>query len=281
MGRTTRSLFMSLALSGLLAAPMALHAAEIGPKPHLGVAVIPEADATGLTLGDVIPDGPGGKAGLKQNDRIVQVDGKEVKTLADLQGILAAHKPGEAVAVKVVRDGKDETVTVTLGEAPKAIGRPVAKSPSFLGVHTQTLTAELREHLELAANAGALVTEVLPNSPAARSGLQERDVITHVGDDAVATPEQLRAVIQKVQPDQEVTLKVVRGKQQLELKTRLQALPPVAGVPGLFPKGPEGFGHFSGKLPPFILDMEKVAALEKKAQELERRIHELEMHQTK
>jgi S1-C subfamily serine protease len=281
MRRTTRSLFMSLALSGLLAAPMALHAAELGPRPHLGVAVISEPDATGLTLGEVSPEGPGGKAGLKQNDRIVQVDGKEVKTIAGLQGILAAHKPGDPVAVKVVRDGKEETFTVTLGEAPKALGRPVAKSPSYLGVHAQTLTAELKKHLELAEDKGALVTDVLPNSPAARAGLQDEDVITHVGDTAVTTPEELRAAIQKARPDQEVTLKVVRGKEHLELKAQLQALSPLAGVPSVFPEWPDGFGPLAGKLRPFILDMEKVPALEKKVQELEQRMRELEQHRTK
>jgi S1-C subfamily serine protease len=278
---TTRNWFISLALAGLLAIPLGLHAADAARKPVLGVAVANDADSAGVTLSQVTPDGPGGKAGLKKNDRIVQVEGREVKSFADLQSALANHKPGDSVAVKVMRDGKEETVNVTLGEAPEAFGRPVARSQSYLGVHAQALTADRKDHLKLTVDKGALVSEVLPNSPAAKAGLQENDVITRVGDTEVATPEELRAAIQKAHPDQEVTLKVIRGKQEMELKARLQGMSAAEEALGTSPERPEGFGPFSGKLPQFFMDIEKLPALEKKVQELERRIHELEQHQTK
>jgi S1-C subfamily serine protease len=269
---------MSLGLAGLLGLPLGLHAAEAAGRPLLGVAVAKDADSTGVTLTEVNPDGPGGKAGLKKDDRIVRVADKDVKSFADLQKALADHKPGDSVAVKVLRDGKEETVKVTLGEASETFGRPVARSQSYLGVQAQALTAELKDQLKLTADKGALVSEVLPNSPAAKAGLQEKDVITQVGDTAVATPEELRAAIQKAHPDQEVTLKIVRGEQQMELKARLQG---IATAEEGFNSLPEGFGGLSGKLPRFFMDVEKLPELAKKLQELEHRIQELEQHQAK
>ena len=93
--------------------------------------------------------------------------------------------------------------------------------------------------------------------------------------------EELRDAIQKASTGQEVTLQVVRGKQEMELKARLQEAPATADVPGWLFERPEGFRQFSGKLLPFFPDMEKVPALEKKVQELENRIRELEQKRTK
>src|SRR6516165_704630 len=98
-----RNWLLSLGLATLLAAPLGLHAAGAARKPFLGVAVAQDADSTGVTLGEVNPAGPGGKAGLKNNDRIVRFDGKGVKSFADLQKVLAGHKPGDSVAIKVMR----------------------------------------------------------------------------------------------------------------------------------------------------------------------------------
>jgi S1-C subfamily serine protease len=255
---------MSLGLAILMTFPMGLGAADAARKPLLGVAVVQDGDATGITIGEVNTDGPGAKAGLKKNDRIVRVDGKEVKAFADLKNVLASHKSGDSVAVTVVRDGKEEAMTVTLGEVPEIVGRPVVKSQTFLGVHTQALTAELKNQLKVTVDRGALVSQVLPNSPAAKAGLQEKDVITHVGDTAVTTPEELRAAIRKAHPDQEVTLKVMRGQQPMELKARLQGISAAEAALGSMPELPDGFGHFSDRVPRFFMDAEKIETLEKK-----------------
>src|SRR5262249_12948408 len=145
----------------------------------------------------------------------------------------------------------------------------------------QALSAELKDQLKLSADKGALVNEVIPNSPAAKAGLQKNDLITHVGNSAVATPEDLRAAIQKARPDQDVTLKVMRGEEQMEMKVRLQGVSGMDEAFGSLPDGPEGFGHFPDGLPGFFRDGEKVKALEKKVQELEQRIRELEQRQAK
>ena len=150
-----RNLFGGVALAGLLAIPLFAFAATASAtgKPYLGMAaeaLAQDATPNGVTVHSVTPDGPAGKAGLKSSDRIVMADGKEVKSFDALKEALANHKPGDKVALKVLRDGKEQVITVTMGEAPKAATPatvPHAKPFAYLGVQTQPLTAELKEHL--------------------------------------------------------------------------------------------------------------------------------------
>jgi S1-C subfamily serine protease len=285
-----RKLFAGLALAGLLAAaPLATaDPNKAAGRPYLGLAAeaaAKEAAPNGVTVHSVTPESPAAKAGLKGSDRIVAADGKEVKTFDDLKKTLAGHKPGDQVVIKVVRDGQEQTVTVTLGEAPESRDRaePSARqSGPFLGVFTQAVTAELKEHLGLAADKGALVTRVLPGSPAAKAGLADEDVITQFGDTAVNTPQELREAVRKAATGQDVTVKVVRGPKALEFKVRLQEAPAgTAGLLGWTPVMPEVFENFSGQFRPFFSGTEKVPALEKKLQELENRVRELEQKATR
>lgn len=57
------------------------------------------------------------KAGLKVGDVIVQFDGKDVKTMSDLNNIKNEHKVSDEVKMKIVREGKDQELTITLGES--------------------------------------------------------------------------------------------------------------------------------------------------------------------
>jgi S1-C subfamily serine protease len=213
-------------------------------------------------------------------------DGKEVKTFEDLKKTLAGHKPGDNVAIKVMRDGKEQTITVTLGEAPASNDKAqpsVQQSGPFLGVVTQALTARLKDNLGVTVDKGLVVTQVLPDSPAAKAGLADTDVITHFGETAVSNPQELRDAVRKAGTDKEVSLTVVRGSKTMTLKARLQEAPAgAAGLPGWTPRMPEGFeqympeGFENGQFRHFFSGMEKVPALEKKLQELENRVKELE-----
>ncbi len=69
---------------------------------------------------------------------------------------------------------------------------------------------------------GAVVVEVMPNTPAEQAGLREGDVITKVNDEPISSPEDLREAIQDAGPGHEVTMDVVRGKRHREVTARLE-----------------------------------------------------------
>lgn len=273
----SHKLFATLAVAGLMVAPLSLlaHEAPTPAKPFLGVGIEAksEADQPGVTLHDVSAAGPAAKAGLAAGDRIVVLGTNEVKTFADLKKVLASHKPGDQVVIKAIHDGKEKTYTVTLGDTPVQIGEEARKAPMFLGVFTGELTPELKEKLGVKLDKGAVVAKVMPGSPAAEAGLQVHDVITQVDKAAVNTPEELREAIQNVGAGREVVVKAVRGDKNMELKVRLHEMS-AGGDMHKFFEGPGGSEGFSGKTEFF--DLSKMQQLEKKVQELEKRLQELE-----
>jgi len=268
MHYSTRKLAACLAVAALLGGAWYATAekAKQQDKPYLGITVAQkQGEQPGVTLEGVRPEGPAEKAGLKKGDRIVTADGKEVKTIKDLAGALSHHKAGDALPVKAVREGKEQAFTVKLGAAPvhHDVTPPAAAKPrAYLGVQSEK------------TDAGALVVDVLADSSAARAGLHKDDVITQVGNTAVHTPEELRDAIQNA-AGKDVTLKVLRGKKELELKAHLEK---VAGnlPPGWRSARPEDVDSFFHHMRPFFQDQEKTSSLEKKVQELEKRIADLE-----
>ena len=73
---------------------------------------------TGALIGEVTPNSPAEKAGLKKNDVIIEFDGKGVTDSRHFRLMVAEKPPGSKVSVKVFRDGKQQTFTVELGELP-------------------------------------------------------------------------------------------------------------------------------------------------------------------
>jgi putative serine protease PepD len=86
---------------------------------YLGVSVAdPDDGSRGATVVAVEPGSPAAAAGLRAGDLVTAVGGEAVDGAAALRSAVRAHRPGEAVALDVVRDGTSLRVTVTLGAAP-------------------------------------------------------------------------------------------------------------------------------------------------------------------
>jgi S1-C subfamily serine protease len=72
----------------------------------------------GVKLSGVTPGSPGDKAGLRAGDIVVGMGTHDVADLQGLTDALRAHKPGDTVPLRVIRDGKSLTLEVTLGSRP-------------------------------------------------------------------------------------------------------------------------------------------------------------------
>jgi len=91
----------------------------------------------------------------------------------------------------------------------------------WIGVEPQNLSAELAESLNLPVKAGALITGVLQDGPAARGGLKPGDVVVRVGDKPVANTDDLLFAIAALAPDSTARLKVQRGAQVLDVSVKV------------------------------------------------------------
>ncbi len=147
-------------------------------------------EAKGALVTDV-PDGPSKDAGILAGDVITMFNGQPVDDAGDLTRRVADAPVGEAVPVVVLRDGKTETLQVTLGRreeaeatpAPASADAPPApKEMDLLGLTLAPLDDELRGQLGLAAgDEGLVVLKVDPASEAATKGLSSGDLITEAG----------------------------------------------------------------------------------------------------
>ncbi|PJF11220.1 serine protease [Pseudorhodobacter sp. MZDSW-24AT] len=153
------------------------------------------AEASGALVTDV-PEGPAKDSGIIAGDVITQFAGQPVRDTRDLTRRVADSPVGEAVPVIVMREGKSETLQVTLGrreEAEAAEVRPAAadgpaepQEAEILGMSLAPVSEELKQSLNLPADAeGLVVGEVDPASEAYAKGLRDGDLITEAGQQKV------------------------------------------------------------------------------------------------
>ena len=81
-------------------------------KPRLGVQIQDVEEGTGVKIIGVDDESVAGKAGLKEKDVIVDVDGKEIKNVDDLRTKINEAKEGDSFKIKYKRDGKTQTADV-------------------------------------------------------------------------------------------------------------------------------------------------------------------------
>jgi serine protease Do len=125
--------------------------------------------------------------------------------------------PKTKVSVKVIRDGREKNFTVTLGTLPDEPGgpgedsaAPESKVEQLEGVEVSDLSAESRQKYEIPTRIkGALVSNVDPDSKAAKEGLREGDVIVEINRQPVTNAEQAVDLSEKAKGDR-VLLKVYR-----------------------------------------------------------------------
>jgi serine protease Do len=170
-------------------------------------------DRRGVLVTQPIPGSPGEQAGLKEDDIIVEVDGKSVESADELRNRIANYAPGKKVPLKFYRDGKEQTVTVTVGELPAQVaameeeGGPERMTPATpdeqsmqalrqLGIEgVQALTPQIAQRLKV--ESGVVITSVRPNSVADSKMLRRGMVITKVMNTEIKTPEDLNNALAK------------------------------------------------------------------------------------
>lgn len=139
-----------------------------------------------------VPEGPAAEAGMKSGDVILQFDGKDVDDTRGLVRQVGNTAVGKSVRVVVFREGKTQTLKVTLGRREAAEGAVPAAQPGgdpdepgqtdILGLTLSPLDDELRSQLELDSNAsGLVVRDVDTLSEAYEKGMRAGDVITEAG----------------------------------------------------------------------------------------------------
>ncbi len=142
-------------------------------------------DASGAIISQVTPDSPASRAGLKSGDVLRELNGKKIVNGSALQVAVSEMSPGNAIDLGILRDGKPETLKVTVGEFHKgteeASNNSGDQQHGKLGLAVANLTPDLRSQLNIPSQVkGAAIESVRPASPADDAGLAPGDVILEV-----------------------------------------------------------------------------------------------------
>jgi serine protease Do len=175
-------------------------------------------EAHGALVNEVTASGPAADAGIKSGDAILAVNGRKVADSRDLARQIAALTPNSKVEIKVLRDGKNETIAVKLGQFPS--GKELAKAESSQPAEPKQ-TAMDQLGLTVAPSSGpdqegVVVANVEGASDAAQKGIKSGDVILEIGNVAVKNPQDVaEGVNQAVKLGRKAVLMRIKSGDQM------------------------------------------------------------------
>jgi S1-C subfamily serine protease len=221
-----------------------------------------DTDQRGVLVIEVVEDGPAEEAGLQGSDReielegrpvrvggflIVAVDSQPIREFEDLVAYLVrSTSVGERTSLTIVREGREETVHVTLAarpqeEEPQELAAARTASGAWLGIRGLTVTPEIAEAMDLSPDQrGVLVETVLLDTPADRAGLLGGDEAVHmdgqellVGGDIIIAAESepvmgmegLLTFLRQAEPEQEVALTLLHDSIEVTQEVTLGERP--------------------------------------------------------
>ena len=168
------------------------------------------SQSEGALVGDVIPDGPAAKGGVKRGDVIVMFDGQQVKDMEDLPKIVAATIPNSVVDVEVIREGSQLTLRISI-ELLEDLQDTVVAKADLLGLQVQDITEELAKNLKLEGSEGVLVSDVTAGNAASEAGIRRGDVISEMNRSTVKDMRDYQNLLASVEKGSSVLFLIKRG----------------------------------------------------------------------
>lgn len=170
---------------------------------------------TGALVSDIIEGSPAEKAGLERGDVIVQYNGKEVENNSHLRNMVAQTPVGKAIDVKIIHDGGEKKLKVTIGELPANMAKGEtgegASGGIFEGVTVQNLTPEFRERLEIPDKIrGIFVATVEAGSSAEEYGLKAGDVVMQINKKDTKTIKDFNKIVDDIKKGDSILVLVYR-----------------------------------------------------------------------
>jgi serine protease Do len=176
----------------------------------------------GALVANVTKDGPADKAGVKVGDVIIEFDGKEVKDSSDLPIIVARTSVDRRARMKVLRDKKEITLTVSVGELKDEEVVASVPEKGELGLTVQRLTPQMAESLGLDKSEGVVVSAVEPGSTAEEAGIRRGDVIVEVDRKPVRNLDEYKKAVAAIRKGRGILFLVRRGDSTLFLALKPQ-----------------------------------------------------------
>jgi serine protease Do len=178
----------------------------------------------GVLISDVNENGPSYEAGMKRGDVVVAFNGKDVQSVSQLRNLVARTIVGKDAQVKILRDGKEQTLNVKVAERPSdemlAKREPAPKEPAetikppdnvLAALRIQALDPAMMSQMNIPSRTtGVVVTSVEAGSSAEAAGLQRGDVIQEVNHEVVKSLDDYQKAANKIKKDELAVLLLSR-----------------------------------------------------------------------
>jgi serine protease Do len=179
----------------------------------------------GVLISDVNENGPSHSAGIRRGDVVIAFNGKEVQNVSQLRNLVARTMVGKEAQVKVLRDGKEQTIAVKVAERPtdEMLAKKEPTTPKepvetvkppdnvLASLRVQALDAATMSQLNIPAKmTGVVVTSVESGGAAEAAGLQRGDVIQEVNHEVVKTLEDYQKASRNLKKDELAVLLLSR-----------------------------------------------------------------------
>jgi serine protease Do len=190
---------------------LGIRAQDVSPQLASSLGIIRGGEMAVVT--EVTEGSPAAEAGIKTSDIVVEFNGKPVPRSHDFPTVIADTPPGQKVTLKILREKKEQTVAVKIGELPDEsdASQQIEAKDAEIGVRVQRITPEGARRLGLSSTKGVIVVEVQPGSPADQVGLEPADVIREVNQRPVNNVKDFERAVRQARRGDRILLLVQRG----------------------------------------------------------------------
>jgi serine protease Do len=179
------------------------------------------SEPKGALVAQINPDSPADKAGIQRGDIIIEFNGHPINEMNELPRMVADTAPGSKATLKVLREGKEKTLSLTIvelsDEKQAQAKEEGAGEKTPLGLEVQNLNPTLAQQFRLRDTKGVVVVQVESGTPAADAGIRAGDLILEVNGVVIGTVKEYREAVAKVKKDSVARFLVKRLGQTLYL----------------------------------------------------------------
>jgi len=190
---------------------LGIRAQDVSPQLASSLGIVRSGEMAVVT--EVTEGSPAAEAGIKSSDIVVEFNGKPVPRSHDFPSVIADTPPGQKVTLKIVREKKEQTVAVKIGELPDEsdASQQIEAKDAEIGLRVQRITPEAARRLGMNSTKGVMVVEVQPGSPADQVGLEPADVIREVNQRPVNNVKDFQLALRQGRRGDRILLLVQRG----------------------------------------------------------------------
>ncbi len=171
-----------------------------------------EIESGGVIITHVEENSPAEKSGLRKDDIIIGIDNSAISNSNEIRNIIGFTSPGTTLDIKIVREGKERTLKVTIGAQEESQLAQTSELGRKLGLSIQAVDAEAATQLNLTEGKGVLVVEVTPDSPADRAGIEANMVIESINRRQVNSVAEFNNAVKAAEETRQVLLLVRTGR---------------------------------------------------------------------